>query len=146
MKIGYLEPRSWDDGVRRDPHYYGMLRLPRDDGRYEDFNVERELNRFEAGKLNEADDGHSYSKGDVSGRFLDEDSMLETASNLAREHGIELLIEGSRSTLSPQRVVYGPSPLAAELNELWRVWDNDPDEETERRVEREFMTKMKAIR
>lgn len=148
MKIGYLSIRTWDClGSRRAPHWYGEITVKNPQaGLCSDmYRVERDLSRFEAAELNKNDDS-TYRKGDLSGRFLDEESMLQATCEVAKTNGIDIVIEGESYVLSPQRVILGPEPLASELNELWKQWDcleNDLSREY-KTIEKAYREKIKA--
>jgi hypothetical protein len=115
IELTVLNITTWKDSpLVFGQHYYGTLKA-RD---REDERVEFELSKKEADELNknlssmDIEIGASYSVGELTGRFLSREHLLESAINrhseLVKEGWPELLMEGDLSILDPQYCLIHP--------------------------------------
>jgi hypothetical protein len=100
-------------------HYYGHLRGEKDRQEHIEVELKRTLTTRSARTLSKLDgDDYKWEKGDTTGRFDDEESIIAVARACWRGHFPEAdtLILGRSVVAEPQPVLEGPEDFKTRVN------------------------------
>lgn len=116
MKVAYCDMVTWEGTCANGRHYYAHIGFG--DERIE---VVHPITATEAKSLNRHDGICTYDEGEESGRFFSEKDLKGWAIQCCEVAfpDVELLVYGSYRVAEPQPILFGPSDVVEEINQMF---------------------------
>lgn len=143
LKLGLVEIRTFvGSSVGWAEHYSGTLYIDN-----EEITLEYQLNKSQAKKMSEPD--FKWNVGDTTSRFFSEKDLLLKLVEVAKDHKLDIVVNGSLSTCQAQPIVYNTnrlSGLTKKLNNLYEqcealgFWDRPENEAKVEKLNKQWVT------